>query len=378
MNRDVSRPRVLVVDDDPGMLRAVRRVLERTCEVVTTESATAARELALSFGPDAALLDVHMPEMNGFELMWRLREKLPGLDVILMTGDTDEPEAALIRAIDDGAFYFIQKPFDRRVLLALVGRCLELRLLREERQRYVRQLESELEEARRFQFSLLPERESKSHGLSISARFVPCSQLAGDYFDYAPAGTDALALIIADVAGHGASAAMLTGVLKSAFHAAHADDFEPLSIIERVRSGIRAFDGGRFVTLCCARLETRNRRLTYANAGHPAPIVFGSNTGPRLLEPTGPLLSSLLEDLPCNQATVELDQRDRLLFYTDGISEAQGSEGMFGRQRIVSSISESAGNAGDVLDRLLEAVSDFTGPRPTTDDMTLLAAEFVH
>lgn len=376
MSRDVTRPRVLVVDDDPGMLRAVSRVLGRTCEVITSASASTSIEMAILFRPDAALLDIRMPEMNGFDLMCRLRERLPGLDIILMTGDADEPEAALIRAIDEGAFYFIQKPFDRRVLLALVGRCLELRRLRDERQRYVHQLESELEEARRFQVSLLPDQELTAHGLSIAARFVPCNQLAGDYFDYATAGDDAIALIIADVAGHGASAAMLTGVLKSAFHAAHADCFEPMAIIDRVRAGIRAFDGGRFVTLCCARITGKTRELTYVNAGHPPPIVFSSAAPPRLLAPTGPLLSSLLEELPCESAQLKLATNDRLLFYTDGITEAEGSDGMFGRSRIVETVSGHDSRGGPLLDHLLSAISRFTGSRPNTDDMTLMTAEF--
>jgi sigma-B regulation protein RsbU (phosphoserine phosphatase) len=332
--------------------------------------------MAILFRPDAALLDIRMPEMNGFDLMCRLRERLPGLDIILMTGDADEPEAALIRAIDEGAFYFIQKPFDRRVLLALVGRCLELRRLRDERQRYVHQLESELEEARRFQVSLLPDQELTAHGLSIAARFVPCNQLAGDYFDYATAGDNAIALIIADVAGHGASAAMLTGVLKSAFHAAHADSFEPMAIIERVRAGIRAFDGGRFVTLCCARITAATRELTYVNAGHPPPIVFSSAAPPRLLAPTGPLLSSLLEELPCESAQLELGTNDRLLFYTDGITEAEGADGMFGRNRIVQAVSGHDSRGGPLLDHLLSVINHFTGPRPNTDDMTLMTLDF--
>ena len=73
-----------------------------------------------------------------------------------MTGNAEEPDDNLIKAIDEGAFYFIQKPFDRRVLLALVNRCLELRELREEREMFLRRVERELDEARQFQLSLLP------------------------------------------------------------------------------------------------------------------------------------------------------------------------------------------------------------------------------
>src|SRR5919197_653023 len=122
--------RVLVVDDEPGVLRAVRRVLERDYEVHCASTPAEALERAASFPPDLALLDVRMPGMDGFELRRRLAAGHPDLDVILMTGSLTEPDAHLIRAIEEGAFYFIQKPFDRRVLQTLVRRCLELRKFR--------------------------------------------------------------------------------------------------------------------------------------------------------------------------------------------------------------------------------------------------------
>ena len=174
-----------------------------------------------------------------------------------MTGDLDEPDETLIRAIDEGAFYFIQKPFDRRVLLALVNRCFELRKLREERERFLGRVERELDEARQFQLSLLPPDRMELPGISISARYQACTELAGDIYDYALAGDGAVALLIADVVGHGVSAAMMTGVVKAAFRSSHVDGFEPMAVVDRVKEGIRDFDPDRFVTLCCARVDRR-------------------------------------------------------------------------------------------------------------------------
>src|SRR5262249_24429526 len=139
-----ARPRVLVVDDDPGILRAVSRILGREYETLCVATPKAACTEGVAFAPDLAILDIRLPEMNGFDLMHALRSRLPDLDVIVMTGNAEEPEANLIRAIEDGAFYFIQKPYDRRVLLALVVRCLELRRLRMEKSQYTRRLEQEL------------------------------------------------------------------------------------------------------------------------------------------------------------------------------------------------------------------------------------------
>src|SRR3974377_2216290 len=121
--------RILVVDDDSGVLRSVERVLSHDYQVACTRSPEEAALFAKQFEPDLAILDIRMPEMDGFELMSRLKESRRDLDIILMTGSIHEPDAQLVRAIREKAFYFLQKPFDREVLLTLVARCLELRRL---------------------------------------------------------------------------------------------------------------------------------------------------------------------------------------------------------------------------------------------------------
>ncbi len=127
--------RILVVDDEPGMLRAVDRVLSKDHHVVGTRLSRDALSVASEFHPELAIVDVRMPDLDGFELMALLKARFSGLDVILMTGSVDDLDEKLIRAIRSPAFYFIQKPFDREVLRTLVERCLELRWRREEHRR---------------------------------------------------------------------------------------------------------------------------------------------------------------------------------------------------------------------------------------------------
>src|SRR6185436_18270623 len=157
--RLMSRPRILVVDDEPGMLRTIERIL-------------------------STRYDVRMPEMDGFALMARLGERQPDLDVIMMTGSTDERDARLIRAIREKAFFFLTKPFDREVLLTLVQRCLEARRLSRENRAHVSRLESELQAAQVFQRSLLPDRTATLDGFEVSFLYEPCVELGGDFCDY--------------------------------------------------------------------------------------------------------------------------------------------------------------------------------------------------
>ena len=376
MSIEPHSARILVVDDDPGILHALSRILGRRHHVTCVSSGPAALEQAQRLRPDLAIVDIRMPEMTGFEVTRGLKAALRDVDVILMTGNAEEPDDNLIQAIDEGAFYFIQKPFDRRVLLALVNRCLELRRLREDRERYLRRVERELEEARQFQISLLPPPHFELAGLSIDARYLACTELAGDIYDYVEANDGAVALLIADVVGHGTSAAMMTAVVKAAFRASHVDDYEPRAVVERISEGIRDFDASRFVTLCCARVNPLRRELTYVNAGHPQPIVRTSLPTPLLLETTAPLLTSALSDLPCEQATVEFGPGDSILFYTDGVTEAAGASAMFGPDRLVAMMMGGDRRGAGLLDDILKGVAAFTGSSKHQDDITLLTLDF--
>src|SRR5947207_2163815 len=118
----MTHSRILVVDDEPGMLRSVERVLSRDYHVTATRQSRDAVEIAKAFHPQLAILDIQMPDVDGFELMEKLKAVDPSLDVILMTGSIHEIDGKLIRSIRKDAFYFLQKPFDREVLLTLVER----------------------------------------------------------------------------------------------------------------------------------------------------------------------------------------------------------------------------------------------------------------
>jgi len=133
----MARPKILVVDDEPGMLRTIERILSIRYDVRAVRLPSAALDAAAAGSFDVAILDVRMPEMDGFALMARLGERQPDLDVIMMTGSTDERDARLIRAIREKAFFFLTKPFDREVLLTLVQRCLEARRLSRENRAHV-------------------------------------------------------------------------------------------------------------------------------------------------------------------------------------------------------------------------------------------------
>jgi sigma-B regulation protein RsbU (phosphoserine phosphatase) len=356
------------------MLRAVERVLSGSHHVIGTRSSRDALSLAAEFNPELAIVDVRMPDLDGFELMAALKIRFPGLDVILMTGSVDELDEKLVRAIRSPAFYFIQKPFDREVLRTLVERCVELRWHRETHRRHLERLESEMAEARAFQQSLLPDREAVMNRLAISCRYAPYSRLGGDLYDYADAGSGRTALLIADVSGHGVSAAMLTGIVKSAFQASHVDAFDPLAVVQRVWTGLAPFSAERFVTLVAAVIAPDERELRYVNAGHPPIVVWGSTREPVWLGSTGPLVSPVIPRFLWQAGVASVEAGDHLLLYTDGVSEVLADADGCAKARLTNTIDRASAAGGSLLDAILAEVQHELSGRPQPDDLTLLTA----
>jgi len=367
--------RILVVDDEPAMLRGVERILDGDHDVRGSLSSLEALSIAREFRPHIAIIDIRMGEMDGFELMNELKAIDEDVQVILMTGSVFDIDEKLSRAIREKAFYYISKPFDRQVLLTLVDRCLELRAVEEANRMHVAHLESQLAEVRAFQDSMLPPREAVPEGLRICAAYQPCVEVAGDLYDYAAVEPGVVALIIADVAGHGASAAMLTGIVKSAFRSSYADGYDPLAVVRRVAEGIAAFEPHRFVTLICARVSVAGGFVEYVNAGHEGGLIVSDGGSIIRLESTGPLISPALRELEWERRRSGWDPGSLLLLYTDGLSEAAEAGEVFGTKRIDAVARAGAADAGGLLGTLLYEVSKFTRGRPPDDDMTLLAAQ---
>jgi sigma-B regulation protein RsbU (phosphoserine phosphatase) len=180
---------------------------------------------------------------------------------------------------------------------------------------------------------------------------------------------------MADVSGHGVSAAMLTGIVKSAFHASHVDGFDPAAVVHRVSMGLAAFSPDRFVTLIAALLSPEERQLRYVNAGHPPLAVWGPAREPLWLRSTGPLVSPVLTTSTWEAPSVTIEEGDHLLLYTDGISEALADDDGRAEGRFTSIIDRASEGGGPLLDLILADVHHELAGRPQPDDLTLLTAK---
>lgn len=371
----MGRARLLLVDDDAGMLHTTERILKGQYDVRSALTPAQALELGARSPFDLAIIDIRMPEMDGFELMARLKDSVPDLDVILMTGSTSDTDARLTRAIREKAFFFINKPFHRDVLLALVTRCLEMRQLEHEKRSTLARLSRELHASQTFQRSLLPDSQAVIGGVEIAAHYEPYAELCGDFYDVAE-HRSGIALLVTDVVGHGAPAAMLTGMIKLAFHGAASDGFAPGVVMQRIYGSSRLFPYDKHISAFCARIHERTRKVEYVSAGHPPAFVRRRNGVVEALEASASLIHPALVEWHCEQRVVPLAPGDLLLAYTDGLIEARQAESgeVFGIERLESLLRGAAPeNAADLVRSVREALRQFQMGRPLEDDLTLLA-----
>ncbi len=237
-------------------------------------------------------------------------------------------------------------------------------------------LERELQMARELQSGLLPHDLPVLPGWDFAARWQPAREVAGDFYDFIRVREDRLGLLVADVADKGMAAAIFMALSRSILRASLANAASPAEGIAAANRLIcEDATGGMFVTLFYAEVDTSGK-LTYVNAGHnPALLSLGRGGPCRELTGTGPLLG-VDEHSQFHQVTLQLAQGDFVLLYTDGVTEAMCScaeDACFGEERLRELVqAQSAGSACAVLDALSLALTDFIGPTPPFDDVTVV------
>jgi sigma-B regulation protein RsbU (phosphoserine phosphatase) len=370
---DSTPGRVLVADDQPDVLEALRWLLTGEGyqpQFVSSTEAVMDRLRAEPF--DLLLMDLNYSRdttsgREGLELIPRVLAHSPALPIVVMTGWGSIDTA--VEAMRRGAKSFVQKPWDDVTLLEIIQREIaEARAARRRDQRHQR----ELEDARLIQRGLLPATLPQVGGISLAVAWQPANDVGGDCFDTLSFGR-ALGVSIADISGKGLPAALLMSNLQAAVRAFAHETAPPSAVCGSVnRLLCRNMASGRFATFCYARIEPDARRIVYANAGHNPPLLVRRDGSTALLSQGGMVLG-IFPDNQYEQAELPIGSGDCLVFYTDGITEARSAEGEeFGEDRLAQAAVEMRGQStGGVKDALLSRVNEFTGGK-FDDDATLI------
>jgi sigma-B regulation protein RsbU (phosphoserine phosphatase) len=373
---------ILLVDDTPANIQVANSILKDDYKVRVATNGAKALELAKTApAPDLILLDVMMPEMDGYEVCALLKTDPDTRDipVIFLTGKTEAEDET--RGFEVGAVDYIHKPFSPSVVKARVRTHLMLREAREQLSRQLVAINNELEMARQIQLSILPSAVPAIKGLDIAARYVPMSAVAGDFYDFIAVDDKHLGILIADVSGHGLSAALIASMIQVALagQSAHASD--PARVLGGLNQALSGKFQCNFVTAAYLFVDLEKLVINYAGAGHPPMLLWRGSAGSvQEVDENGLVLGQFPEAL---YKTVQLPvgAGDRAVLYTDGIVEARNpSQEQFGvdrfKQFLKSNRNLAVGQFADVLLEELWRWSELVIGQGQGDDITVLVIDF--
>jgi sigma-B regulation protein RsbU (phosphoserine phosphatase) len=371
--KDPTPARVLVADDQADVLEALRWLLTgEGYEPQFVSSTDAVMERLRDERFDLLLMDLNYTRdttsgREGLELIPRVRNQDPSMPIVVMTGWGSIDTA--VEAMRRGAKSFVQKPWEDVTLLEILEREIaESRAAR----RVDKKQQREFEEARLIQRGLLPTTVPQVGGVQLAVSWQPANGVGGDCFDTLPFNRG-LGISIADIAGKGLPAALLMSNLQAAVRAFAQETAAPSSICGSVnRLLCRNMAAGRFATFCYARVDAPGRRIVYANAGHNPPLLIRTDgTIERLTE--GGMVLGVFPDNAYDQGEFPLRGGDRLLFYTDGITEARDDAGdEYGEEKLASAALAVRKEPPEAMkDALMADVNGFTGGK-FEDDATLI------
>jgi sigma-B regulation protein RsbU (phosphoserine phosphatase) len=392
--------KVLIAEDDRVSRRMLHRQLEKwDHEVVAAADGSEAWEKFQGGEFSIVVSDWMMPEMDGPELVRRVRKAAEGryVFIILLTAKSQKED--IVAGMEAGADDFLSKPFDRgelRVRLRAGERIIELerslaqrnQLLHEANQRMKRDLDA----AAQLQQSLLPTAPPDVPGMRFAWDFRPCDELAGDFLNVFRLGPKYVGMYVADVSGHGVAASLLSVTISRVLtpHPSMSSLLvkpgeggiedrvvPPIEVATELNKRFPMEESGeKYFTIAYGVLNTETREFRYVSAGHPPIALLSPGEEPRFLEGTG-FAVGWFPEVEYEEHAVQLAPGDRLWIYSDGVPEAMNPEhDQYGEQRLARAIDQSRSQPlNSSVAGLLREIELWCGSAGPNDDVSILALE---
>ena len=374
-------PRTLIADDQPDVLAALRLLLKGAGYQTEAADSPAAVLNAIKHEKfDLVLMDLNYARdttsgKEGLDLIERIHALDHDLPIVVMTAWATVDLA--VESMRLGVRDFVQKPWENSGLLRKLKTQVDYgRLLRNQEataQRHERQVKLELDEAREIQRSLMPRKMPHLHGFSIANAWQPARGVSGDYLAAFKLDDSRAAMCVADVAGKGVPAALLMSNMQAALKSLASENISPSELcgkLNKLMCGNTPLQ--KFITCFYSQLDIATRKLTFTNAGHNPPMLVGRDGECIRLDEGGRVIGAF-PDSTFAQREIQLYEGDKLLLFTDGVTEARDAAGEeFGEQRLQECLRSYAGcNAAELRTLILDEVTEFCAGK-FDDDATLM------
>lgn len=373
VNTNGALPRILIVDDNGDMRDFLAALLKDEYTVIAATNGREGLEAVRDHHPDLVITDVMMPVMDGYEMTRLIKDdqEMKHTPVIMLTAKAEMSQK--IEGLEFGADDYLTKPFNSKELLTRIKTLLKTKEYEGEIARRNREIEEDLEVARQLQLRLLPEQMRDISGYRYHAVYIPMDKVGGDFYDFSRR-EQFLDLFIADVSGHGLPGAFLAMMTKMALESitARTSTNKVLYLLNDVicRSTVHS----NYVSSFLCTIDTHTNTMRYGNAGHPPPFLYRRKTGKLLELKAKGLPLGWFKDIKLEEKELELQSGDRLILFTDGITECTNHTGeLFGDDRFCRFIRDGRNlSPEDFSSALIDRLKKFSQSDTFDDDLTMV------
>lgn len=366
--------KILIVDDTPANIALLDTLLMvEGFETLTAENGEAARALAVEARPDLILLDVVMPGESGFETCAKLKSDPDTVDIPIIFLSALDDLKSKVNGFKVGGVDYVSKPVHGEEVLARVRVHLRIR---ESNRLLAREHQSRLEEFRNAQQAILVKPEDCPKA-NFAVCYIPLEGASGDFYDVVEIDHDVHGYFVADVSGHGVSAAFLTSAIKALLRQYSGPLFSPEDTMRGVDRVMRQMLGEeQYLTACFALLNRRTRKLSVVSAGHPPMVIVRASGKVELVEMKSDPLG-IFSSLVLQRQDLRLGLGDRFYLYSDGLIELKpGGSRKLGLAALSEAcLSKHAEPLGSAPNQILDMVRRKHESAEAQDDLLLLAVE---
>ncbi|HEX7282807.1 MAG TPA: SpoIIE family protein phosphatase [Vicinamibacterales bacterium] len=366
---------ILAVDDSATNLQVLVRTLSGSGHrILAARDGATALDIARKAHPDLVLLDVMMPGLDGFEVCRRLKGSADTREMVVIFLSARGEVTDKVAGLELGAIDYITKPIQAEEVLARVSVHLSRlhleRALRQSRDR----LDKELASAARMQRLLLPMQVPDHPVVRFGTYYQTSRHAGGDYYDVLSLGDDRFGILVVDVSGHGAPAAIVMAMIRAVVHAYPGVADDPPALLHYINRHFQfLWETPMYATALYAVLDAQRRTLRVSSAGHPPPLLRrDQQAAPLPVETAMCVLWNELGAVPCVEH--QLAPADVIAFYTDGITDRQAAGGaMFDLDRLRDALTRTTARMpADIVTAIVDELDGFAGGEEPDDDQTLL------